>query len=86
MRKIETTVVACTLSQPPPTPAGKKTKKAVSAPALPNEPILELILHDTCIFPEGGGQPTDTGLIKTSDGRTFTVLQAKVENFELGIF
>ncbi|KAE9410446.1 alanyl-tRNA synthetase domain-containing protein [Gymnopus androsaceus JB14] len=77
LREIETTVVACNISQPSPAPVGKKTKKAVSAPTLPNEPILEVILHDTVIFPEGGGQPTDTGLIKTSDGRIWSVLQAK---------
>ncbi|KAJ4466497.1 ThrRS/AlaRS common domain-containing protein [Lentinula aciculospora] len=77
LRKIETTVIACTVSQPPSVPTGKKTKKAVSAPILLNEPILEIILHDTVIFPEGGGQPTDTGLITTSDGRTWSVLQAK---------
>lgn len=70
-------MIACTVSQPPSTPAGKKTKKAVSAPTLPNEPILEVILHDTVIFPEGGGQPTDTGVITTSDGKTWSVLQAK---------
>ncbi|KAJ3869673.1 ThrRS/AlaRS common domain-containing protein [Lentinula novae-zelandiae] len=77
LKKIETIVIACTVSQPPSTPAGKKSKKAVSAPTLPNEPILEVILHDTVIFPEGGGQPTDTGVITTSDGKTWSVLQAK---------
>ncbi|KAJ3994210.1 ThrRS/AlaRS common domain-containing protein [Lentinula boryana] len=77
LRKIETTVIACHVSQPPSAPAGKKTKKAVAAPRLPNEPILEIVLHDTVIFPEGGGQPTDTGLITTSDGKAWLVLQAK---------
>ncbi|KAJ3723012.1 alanyl-tRNA synthetase domain-containing protein [Lentinula raphanica] len=77
LRKIETTVVACNVSQPPSAPAGKKSKKAVVAPTLPNEPILEVVLHDTVIFPEGGGQPTDTGLLTTSDGKIWSVLQAK---------
>ncbi|KAG6900937.1 hypothetical protein C0993_004374 [Termitomyces sp. T159_Od127] len=36
------------------------------------------MLHDTVIFPEGGGQPTDTGIITTvADGITWEVLQAK---------
>ena len=37
-----------------------------------------MILHDTIIFPEGGGQPTDTGLITTtSDAFVWEVVQAK---------
>lgn len=36
-----------------------------------------MILHDTIIFPEGGGQPTDTGVITTVDGTTWEVVQAK---------
>ncbi|KAK7470703.1 hypothetical protein VKT23_002125 [Stygiomarasmius scandens] len=77
LRQINTTVVSCTVSQPPAAPAGKKTKKAVLAPTLPSDPILEVILHDTVIFPEGGGQPTDTGIITTQDGKVWSVLQAK---------
>ncbi|KAF9075882.1 ThrRS/AlaRS common domain-containing protein [Rhodocollybia butyracea] len=77
LKELETTVVTCSISQPESTPVGKKTKKAVIAPTLPKDPILEVILHDTVIFPEGGGQPTDTGLLTTSDGKTWTVLQAK---------
>lgn len=29
------------------------------------------------IFPEGGGQPTDTGILRTSDGTVWDVVQAK---------
>lgn len=36
-----------------------------------------MILHDTVIFPEGGGQPTDIGIITTSDGMVWEVVQAK---------
>lgn len=38
---------------------------------------LEVILHDTIVFPEGGGQPSDTGLIQTADERVWKVLQAR---------
>lgn len=62
LRQLETTVVGATLSQPVAPIAGKKSKKAVLAPTLPDDPILEVILHDTVIFPEGGGQPTDQGM------------------------
>ncbi|KAL0577726.1 hypothetical protein V5O48_004275 [Marasmius crinis-equi] len=75
LRRIETTVVSCTAYQHP--PPVKRTKNAVAAPSLPKDPILEVILHDTVIFPEGGGQPTDTGVITTIDGKEWTVLQAK---------
>lgn len=48
------------------------------APAIPSHPLLEVILQDTVIFPEGGGQPTDTGIITTdTDGTVWEVVQAK---------
>ncbi|KAF4619600.1 hypothetical protein D9613_005218 [Agrocybe pediades] len=81
LRSIETTVVSVTVAQAPPAPAqsaGKNKKKAVIAPEIPNEPLLHVLLHDTVIFPEGGGQPTDTGRIETvADGVVWEVLQAK---------
>jgi misacylated tRNA(Ala) deacylase len=70
-------VVSVSVSQPPPPVLGKKTKKAVLAPEVPNEPLLHVLLHDTVIFPEGGGQPTDTGNITTADGALWEVVQAK---------
>lgn len=69
-------MVSVSVSQPPPI-LGKKTKKAVLAPEVPNEPLLHVLLHDTVIFPEGGGQPTDTGDIITADGALWEVVQAK---------
>ena len=67
--------------QPPAEPAtsgGKNKKKAVIAPEIPKEPLLHVLLHDTVIFPEGGGQPTDTGKIRTiANGVTWEVVQAK---------
>ncbi|THV08607.1 ThrRS/AlaRS common domain-containing protein [Dendrothele bispora CBS 962.96] len=77
LRQINTTVVSCNVSQPAAAPSGKKTKKAVLTPTLPSDPILEVILHDTVIFPEGGGQPTDTGIITTEEGKVWSVVQAK---------
>ncbi|KAF9247254.1 hypothetical protein BU15DRAFT_70081 [Melanogaster broomeanus] len=61
-----------------PPPSGRKGKKTpVPSSAVSETPTLELILHDTVIFPEGGGQPSDTGLIETVNGRTWKVTQAK---------
>lgn len=76
LRALQTTVVSVSVSQPPPV-LEKKTKKAVLAPEVPNEPVLHVLLHDTVIFPEGGGQPTDTGDIITADGAVWEVVQAK---------
>jgi misacylated tRNA(Ala) deacylase len=77
-RSLVTSVVSATLSQPNSVPNKKSNKKAVNASPIPTDPLLEVILHDTVIFPEGGGQPTDTGIITTSaDGVLWEVLQAK---------
>ena len=81
LRTLETTVVSATIFQAPASTingGAKKSKKAVLAPDIPNEPLLQVILQDTIIFPEGGGQPTDTGLITTtSDASVWQVVQAK---------
>lgn len=78
LRSLDTTVVSCTVVQPPPADKKKSGKKAVSAPVLPEEPILHVQLHDTVIFPEGGGQPTDIGTVTIkADGSSWQVLQAK---------
>ncbi|KAJ8475139.1 hypothetical protein ONZ45_g15709 [Pleurotus djamor] len=77
LRELSTKVINCKISQPAAPPPGKKTKKAVIAPTLPQGPILELVLHDTVIFPEGGGQPTDTGIIVDLEGKSWPVLQCK---------
>jgi misacylated tRNA(Ala) deacylase len=77
LKELETIVVSSTLFHPPPVGA-KKTKKTVIAPDLPSDPLLGVVLHDTIIFPEGGGQPTDTGIITTiSNGTEWEVVQAK---------
>jgi misacylated tRNA(Ala) deacylase len=49
-------------------PAPTRAKKSKGAPALaPAQDLLEVILHDTVLFPEGGGQPSDTGRIAVYD-------------------
>jgi misacylated tRNA(Ala) deacylase len=39
--------------------------------------VLRIILHDTIIFPEGGGQPSDVGFISVGSDHTFEVFEAK---------
>ncbi|KAJ7283699.1 ThrRS/AlaRS common domain-containing protein [Mycena rebaudengoi] len=79
LRELSATVVSSNVASPPaPAAKGKNAKKAVVAPVIPpGTTILEVVLNDTVIFPEGGGQPSDVGVIRTSDGITWDVLQAK---------
>ncbi|KDQ64264.1 hypothetical protein JAAARDRAFT_117058 [Jaapia argillacea MUCL 33604] len=46
-------------------------------PKPPTESFLEVLLHDTILFPESGSQPSDIGLITTPDGETWEVVQVK---------
>ncbi|KAJ7368257.1 ThrRS/AlaRS common domain-containing protein [Mycena albidolilacea] len=78
LRQLDATVVASVVSSPPAPAKGKNAKKAVLAPTIPQGAVcLEVLLNDTVIFPEGGGQPSDTGIITTQDGTVWNVLQAK---------
>ena len=72
LRSLETTIVSTSLLKPSPPSSVKKgghTKqtKASSVPTFPH-PVLQLVLHDTVLFPEGGGQPSDIGLLVSEDG------------------
>ncbi|KAI0772057.1 alanyl-tRNA synthetase domain-containing protein [Trametes elegans] len=77
LRELATTAVSCRVSQSPSVPSnGREGKKKKAAPA-PTAPLLEVILHDTIIFPEGGGQPSDVGLLTSSDGELWDVVEAR---------
>ena len=39
--------------------------------------VLQVTLHDTIIFPEGGGQPSDVGYISIGPDMTLEVFEAK---------
>jgi len=39
--------------------------------------VLQVILHDTIIFPEGGGQPSDVGYISVGPDTVLEVFEAK---------
>ncbi len=63
-------------SSAPPSNGREGKKKKAAAPA-PTAPLLEVILHDTVIFPEGGGQPSDVGVLTSADGELWDVVEAK---------
>ena len=69
-------MVSCTLQQSDnsrPPVEGKKSKKASSQPASIPSKVYEVVLHDTVLFPEGGGQAHDIGTITAEDGSLWDV-------------
>lgn len=77
LQTLRTTVLRCTpveaKSEEP--KKGKKSKKkpaaeaaAAASAAGPTKQLYEVELEDTVLFPEGGGQPADTGTIRAVAG------------------
>ncbi|ORY83563.1 Threonyl/alanyl tRNA synthetase [Leucosporidium creatinivorum] len=68
LERLTTRVVSCSKRAPAPAPPAKgKKSKVVVEEAQPDE--WEIELEDTVLFPEGGGQPSDTGsLFEIRDG------------------
>ena len=65
------------MSQSAAVPSNGREGKKKKAAAPPAAPLLEVILHDTVIFPEGGGQPSDVGTLTSADGGLWDVVEAK---------
>lgn len=76
-RELDTTVVSSAFLKPEPVKSsGKKahTKQAkASAPPTLTKPYVQLVLHDTVLFPEGGGQAHDIGVVTAEDGSVWDV-------------
>jgi len=71
-------VISCEQAQTAPTTSfsSRKNKKDKAA-QVQTDPLLEIILHDTILFPEGGGQPHDIGIFTSSDGDLWNVIDVK---------
>ncbi|KAH9077092.1 ThrRS/AlaRS common domain-containing protein [Lactarius deliciosus] len=72
LRSLDTSIISATLLKPSPPSSVKKGShvkqaKVSSVPAF-HYPVLRVVLHDTVLFPEGGGQPTDIGTLTSEDG------------------
>lgn len=76
LRELATTVVSSRPAEAPPQPKRAKKDKA-GADGAPAGPLLEVLLHDTVLFPEGGGQPSDIGLLTSADGHVWEVAEVK---------
>ncbi|KAH9849970.1 hypothetical protein C2E23DRAFT_836910 [Lenzites betulinus] len=77
LRELATTAVSCRLSQSAAVPSNGREGKKKKAAAAPTAPLLEVVLHDTVIFPEGGGQPSDVGVLTSADRELWDVVEAK---------
>lgn len=79
LRELTTTSVGCRESQSAALPSNGRESKSLKkkAASAPTAPLLEVVLHDTIIFPEGGGQPSDLGILTSSDGELWDVVEAK---------
>lgn len=86
LRSIRTKVVSCEPKPKEAAHAPKKKKNGASKAARPD--LWLLTLEDTCLFPEGGGQPADTGTVgnvrisnvyRTSEGQVRHVASAPLQ-------
>ncbi|KAI5124984.1 hypothetical protein M0805_007409 [Coniferiporia weirii] len=74
LRELSSTVVSCSAHQPvEQASSASKKKKQVAV----SDKLFEVILHDTILFPEGGGQPSDVGFLRTVNGEEYDVLEVK---------
>lgn len=76
LRELATSVVSSRPAEAPPQPKRAKKEKS-STPAASVSPLVEVLLHDTVLFPEGGGQPSDIGLLTSANGETWEVTEVK---------
>ncbi|THG97418.1 hypothetical protein EW145_g7617, partial [Phellinidium pouzarii] len=66
-------VISCIPHTPPEDSASGAKKKKKQAVA--SDILFEVVLHDTILFPEGGGQPSDIGFLRTANGAQYDVLE-----------
>ena len=86
-RDMLTVVVSCEPKKAEPPPPAAKGKKKGGAAAPPAQQLYEVVLGDTVLFPEGGGQPADSGTVggvpclrvDNVDGTATHVLTAPLE-------
>ncbi|EJD48614.1 ThrRS/AlaRS common domain-containing protein [Auricularia subglabra TFB-10046 SS5] len=76
LRELSTTLVSWQAVAAAPV-ASKKKKKGPDSEPLDDRPLFDVVLHDTVLFPEGGGQPSDIGHMVLANGDSFDVLSVR---------
>ncbi|KAJ3358768.1 hypothetical protein GGF32_009985 [Allomyces javanicus] len=78
-RTLRTKVVAVTRPAPAPVNGKSGGKKDKGKPAVveQQEPVLHVVLEDTVLFPEGGGQPADRGTLTLKNGKQVPVIDVQ---------
>ncbi|KAJ3372446.1 hypothetical protein GGF31_001887 [Allomyces arbusculus] len=78
-RTLRTKVVAVTRPAPSPVNGKSGGKKDKGKPAVveQQEPVLHVVLEDTVLFPEGGGQPADRGTLTLKNGKQVPVIDVQ---------
>jgi len=86
-RTLDTVVISCKSKAPMAAPAAAKGKKKSGGAASPAAELWDVVLGDSVLFPEGGGQPSDSGTVggiaclrvENMDGVAMHVLTAPLE-------
>ncbi|KNE66998.1 hypothetical protein AMAG_11464 [Allomyces macrogynus ATCC 38327] len=78
-RTLRTKVLAVTRPAPASVAAKNGGKKDKGKPAVveQQEPVLHVVLEDTVLFPEGGGQPADRGSLTLKNGKQVPVIDVQ---------
>lgn len=67
-------MISCRQSAAPDPPKSKKAVKKGASHSTTAATVWEVVLHDTILFPEGGGQPSDIGFLTlTTSGTRYDV-------------
>ncbi|ODV83656.1 hypothetical protein CANARDRAFT_29873 [[Candida] arabinofermentans NRRL YB-2248] len=68
LKSFATKVISCRVQKPEPAAASAGKKKSKTEQATVPKELYEVELEDTILFPEGGGQPSDTGVLICANG------------------
>jgi misacylated tRNA(Ala) deacylase len=78
LRELSTVIISAQAHVPVKTAAPAKRSKSSATGTVPiADKLLEVVTHDTVIFPEGGGQPSDIGTLLDPHGTEYEVVYVR---------
>ena len=86
LQQIRATVISCQNSNVNNTDSKSQFQKSKNNSADNKSQIQQLydiILNETCMYHESGGQLSDCGTLKTDDGKSVNVFHVRAENDEI---